>query len=85
MERQSRLTSPDALDIWAVIDEASLHRQIGGPSIMRAQLEHLAEIGHLALPTHQSWGAPAGCLRDQLTGAEAFEHLLRARGPRPGR
>ncbi|MBL7498294.1 helix-turn-helix domain-containing protein [Frankia sp. CNm7] len=42
MERQNRLTGDNALALWAVLDEAVLRRQVGGPAVMRAQLEHLA-------------------------------------------
>lgn len=40
MERQRRaLASPPRL--WAVLDEAALHRQVGGREVMRGQIEHL--------------------------------------------
>jgi len=38
--------------LWAVIDEAALHRSVGGPEIMRTQLAALAErsrIGNVTL------------------------------------
>ena len=44
MARQRRLTEPDAPRIWAVVDEAVLRRPLGGPEVMRAQLEHLLEM-----------------------------------------
>lgn len=31
----------DPLRLWAILDESILHRMIGGPKIMAAQLEHL--------------------------------------------
>jgi hypothetical protein len=37
------LTRKNPALLWAVIDEAVLHRPIGGESVMRAQLNHLAE------------------------------------------
>jgi hypothetical protein len=46
--RQQLLTRPQPLTLWAVIDEAVLHRPLGGPSVMRAQLEALIEA--TALP-----------------------------------
>ena len=50
MDRQKLLTRADgAPRLWAVIDEAALRRLIGGPEVMRAQLEHL--LGALKLPT----------------------------------
>jgi Domain of unknown function (DUF5753) len=31
--------------VWVVLDEAVLHRPVGGASVMRHQLEHLLELG----------------------------------------
>jgi transcriptional regulator with XRE-family HTH domain len=39
--RQQMLAKPGAPRLWAVIDEAALRRPIGGPTVMRAQLERL--------------------------------------------
>ncbi len=46
MERQqvARTIMPK---VWAVLDEAALRRQVGGPEVMRIQLEHLRELGNL--------------------------------------
>ncbi|GAA0581533.1 helix-turn-helix domain-containing protein [Actinomadura livida] len=41
MERQSILTRDNAPHIWMVLDEAVLRRSIGGPEIMREQLDFL--------------------------------------------
>lgn len=41
MARQERLGRDEAPRVWAVIDEAALRRPIGGPEVMREQLEHL--------------------------------------------
>jgi hypothetical protein len=41
--QQQCLYRPNPLTLWAVIDEAVLHRPIGGPKVMRAQLEALIE------------------------------------------
>lgn len=43
MERQAVLIKDKPLKLWAVIDEASLRRGVGGSDVMRAQLEHLLE------------------------------------------
>ncbi|WP_343949443.1 helix-turn-helix transcriptional regulator [Nonomuraea longicatena] len=43
MRRQDLLTTPDRPKLWAVIDEAALHRLVGGPSVRRAQLAHLRD------------------------------------------
>lgn len=47
MQRQKLLARPDAPRLWAVIDEAVLHRPIGGRSVMLAQLERLLELTRL--------------------------------------
>lgn len=39
--RQEMLAKPGAPRLWTVIDEAALRRPIGGPAVMRAQLERL--------------------------------------------
>jgi len=47
MRRQRVLGRPDAPRLWAVIDEAVLHRPIGGRRVMLAQIEHLLELTRL--------------------------------------
>ncbi|MFG1942930.1 helix-turn-helix domain-containing protein [Nonomuraea sp. NPDC048826] len=42
--RQRRLTGDNPITLWAVIDEASVRRVLGGPEVMRGQIEHLLEI-----------------------------------------
>jgi transcriptional regulator with XRE-family HTH domain len=46
--RQRRLHGDDPLQLSAILDEAVLHRMVGGPEVMRAQLELVAE--RAALP-----------------------------------
>ncbi len=46
MERQ-RLARSSPPSVWAVLDEAALRRQVGGPEVMREQLEYLRELGSL--------------------------------------
>jgi hypothetical protein len=41
--RQQILTRPNPVKLWVVIDESVLHRLVGGPDVMRAQIEHLIE------------------------------------------
>ena len=41
--RQALLDRRDAPRLWAVVDEAALRRPVGGPKVMRAQLERLIE------------------------------------------
>lgn len=43
MTRQERLAGPDPVHLWAVVDEAALHRQVGSRGIMRLQMERLVE------------------------------------------
>jgi len=44
LERQKRLTAPDAPTLWAVMNEAVLHRQVGGPAVMAGQLAHIGQL-----------------------------------------
>ena len=48
MRRQARLDEPRPPALWAVIDEAVLHRNVGGRQTMIGQLEYLIE--RTALP-----------------------------------
>lgn len=47
MNRQKLLYRTNPPRLWVVVDEAALHRPIGGPKVMRGQLEHLIELGDL--------------------------------------
>jgi transcriptional regulator with XRE-family HTH domain len=42
-ERQRRFAA-GGLRLWAIIDEVALQRPVGGPAVMRDQLNHLLEI-----------------------------------------
>ena len=42
MTRQQVLARDDRPQLWAILDEAVIRRVVGGPTVMRAQLEHLA-------------------------------------------
>lgn len=44
--RQQRLLGEYPLELWAVLDEAALRRTVGGPVVMRGQLEHLVLMGY---------------------------------------
>lgn len=44
MRRQSLLTQEDPLQLWCVIDESALLRPVGGPRVMRAQVEYLVAM-----------------------------------------
>jgi len=43
LARQKILAREDRPRLWAVIDEAVIHRVVGGPEVMRGQLRQLAE------------------------------------------
>ncbi|MGH3763359.1 helix-turn-helix domain-containing protein [Actinophytocola sp.] len=51
--RQKLLTDPNPPEYWAVIDEAVLHRTVGGPGIMHNQLRHLLDLAALPHVTLQ--------------------------------
>jgi transcriptional regulator with XRE-family HTH domain len=58
-ERQRRFTT-GGLRLWAIIDEMALRRPVGGPRLMRAQLEYLLEISDRPGLTLQVTPFPAG-------------------------
>ncbi|RJQ81041.1 XRE family transcriptional regulator [Pseudonocardiaceae bacterium YIM PH 21723] len=45
--RQRLLRKEQALQIWAIIDESALRRPVGGPVVMREQLDHLLSVSEL--------------------------------------
>jgi transcriptional regulator with XRE-family HTH domain len=42
--RQERLTAEDPPDCWFVLNEAVVHRVVGGAEVMRAQLQHIMQV-----------------------------------------
>ncbi|RZS34274.1 helix-turn-helix protein [Herbihabitans rhizosphaerae] len=64
LTRQQLLTDESPPEYWAVIDEAVLHRVVGGPSVMRTQMERLREVAAMPNVTLQvvpfSAGAHSG-------------------------
>lgn len=48
MARQEILNGADRPRLWTILDEAALHRTVGGSAIMRRQLVHLAEMSEQA-------------------------------------
>ena len=44
MARQAILSRPEPTSLWAVLDEASLKRPLGGARVMRTQLQHLIDV-----------------------------------------
>jgi transcriptional regulator with XRE-family HTH domain len=53
LRRQQRLTQPPRMKYHVILDEAALHRSIGGPSVMAAQLDRLVEVTNLSNVTLQ--------------------------------
>jgi transcriptional regulator with XRE-family HTH domain len=89
--RQEILHRSDPPVVWAVIDEAALHRPVGGPRVHREQLEHLIELAKLpnvtvqVLPYSAGEHAAAGSSFSILRFSEAelpdivyLEHLTSA-------
>jgi transcriptional regulator with XRE-family HTH domain len=64
LNRQALLTDETAPQYWVVLDEAVVRRPVGGPAVMGAQLEYLAQMAALPSVTLQvlpfSAGAHAG-------------------------
>ncbi|MFI2369340.1 helix-turn-helix domain-containing protein [Streptomyces sp. NPDC018833] len=53
MERQALLARPDAPRLWVIMDETVLRRPVGGPGVMRAQIEKLLDSTRLPHVTLQ--------------------------------
>ncbi|MFF0202878.1 helix-turn-helix transcriptional regulator [Streptomyces sp. NPDC005017] len=53
VQRQDLLTREGAPRFWAVMDETVLRRQVGGPEVMRAQIDRLLEATKLPNVTLQ--------------------------------
>ncbi len=51
--RQALLTRSNPLALWAIVDEAVLRRQVGGPDVMREQYQHLLSMMELPNITFQ--------------------------------
>lgn len=58
--RQQRLSGPDPLEVHSLVDAGALMRQVGGPAVMRAQLEHLLTAMELPHVTIQAIPHSAG-------------------------
>jgi transcriptional regulator with XRE-family HTH domain len=91
LRRQQILHREDPPRVWTVIDEGALRRLVGGPAVMRVQLEHLIDItrlGHVNIQVlpfraggHAASGGPVELLRfagDQLPDVVCLEYLTGA-------
>ncbi|MER5441312.1 helix-turn-helix transcriptional regulator [Streptomyces sp. NPDC002790] len=67
-QRQKRLYGERPLTWFGVVWEAALRQQVGGPSTMRAQLDHLLDVGELPNVTIQVLPFRAGA-HPCVTGA----------------
>jgi hypothetical protein len=47
LRRQSLLDRAGAPTLWVVMEEAVLHRSVGGPEVMREQIDRLLEVSEL--------------------------------------
>jgi len=80
LTRQSLLTKADPPSFEAVLDEAVLHRAVGGPQVMDEQLERLIEISHLPNVTIQVIPFALGA----HPGVESNFNILEMPGRTPG-
>ncbi|GAA3220155.1 helix-turn-helix transcriptional regulator [Actinocorallia longicatena] len=72
LKRQERLTGPDAPKLWVILNEAALRREVGGPIVMKAQLDHLVELSRPRNITLQVLPFSAGA----HAGVDGFFHIL---------
>ncbi|TDD33387.1 hypothetical protein E1287_19560 [Actinomadura sp. KC06] len=79
MLRQKRLWGPNPPRLWAILDEAMLRREYGGPATMQAQLEYLLKVSYLpnvgiqVMPLGKGGYAAAG---GPITALRFAEELL---------
>ncbi|MFE9579558.1 helix-turn-helix domain-containing protein [Nocardia sp. NPDC006044] len=74
MRRQERLRGPEPVELTAVIGEATLLQQTGGPEVLRAQLTHLAELIE-ELDTVEIRVIPFAATAGAVLGGSSF-HLI---------
>ncbi|ACZ00218.1 helix-turn-helix domain-containing protein [Thermomonospora curvata] len=60
LKRQELLENGDAPDVWVILNEAAVRREVGGPEVMREQLAHLVELSQLNTVTLQVLPFSAG-------------------------
>jgi len=88
LQRQQVLDGPTPPRLWVVLDEAVLHRRVGGAAVMRHQLDHLLDlaarpsvtlqVAALDRPSHHWTGGPFTVLRfgaTDLPDVVYLEHL----------
>jgi transcriptional regulator with XRE-family HTH domain len=80
LRRQDLLKRRPAPQFWEVLDEAALHRLVGGVEVMRAQLDRLIEACKLSTVTVQVIPFAAGA----HPGLESNFKILKLPPPAPG-
>jgi transcriptional regulator with XRE-family HTH domain len=60
MQRQRLLDQDPPLDLWLILDEGAIRRNIGGAKVMRPQLEHLIQASRWSNVTLQVLGFETG-------------------------
>ncbi|MBQ1047807.1 helix-turn-helix domain-containing protein [Micromonospora sp. C51] len=73
MIRQRVLQNRTPPMLWAVIDEAALHREVGGRGVMKEQLMHLLDIGERPAVTIQVVPYSVGAYPAMGSGFTLFE------------
>ena len=73
--RQKRLHADEPLRMTAVLSEAVLHQQVGGPSVLKAQLKHLADLVDQLAETLEVLVVPFEATGHHAMGGSAF-HIL---------
>ncbi|MFI1915775.1 Scr1 family TA system antitoxin-like transcriptional regulator [Nocardia sp. NPDC020380] len=74
LRRQERLRGDDRVELTAVVGEATLLQQIGGPKVLRGQLEHLVDL-LTELDSVSVRVIPFTATRGAMLGGSSF-HLL---------
>ena len=77
--RQQLLIRDPPLKLWAILDEAVLHRTVGGPHVMKEQLEQLIEVAASRYVTIQVVPFSAGA----HPAMESSFNILNFDGPTP--
>ena len=80
MKRQKLLHNDSPLNLWGIVDEAALRRQVGGPEVMRAQFRHLMEVLELPNVTLQVIPFDAGA-HPGMPGSFVFMQFAEAAIP----
>lgn len=81
LRRQERLSGDNPLHMTAVLSEAALRQQIGGPAVLRRQLEHLTKMIEANPDTIEVRVIPFTATACGLFGS-ATVHLLDFESPR---